>query len=136
MARDQPWQQEDGDQRADVRDRVEEVDPLQLHELQEDAGDRRPADGAELRRDAVQRGGRKEVVLVDELRRHRALRSDADAERGRDDQLRRVERPHVWVGERGVDREPEAADDHPDLLHLHQAAQVDGVGNRATDHGE
>ena len=85
LARDEPRQQEHGYDCTDVGERVAEVDPLQLDVLEQDACDAGPCDGAELRRDAVQRRRRDEIRLVDELRRHRALRAGADAERRGDD---------------------------------------------------
>ena len=87
LAWDESRQRRDRDQRADVRDRVRQIDPLEGDELEQHAGEGGPAHRAELRRHAVQCRRRHEVGLGDELGSHRALRADAEAERGRDHEL-------------------------------------------------
>ena len=42
----------------------------------------------------------------------------------------------MGMRQRGVRGETDAAADHPELLHEHQPAAVDGVGDRAADHGQ
>src|SRR6266545_4689718 len=124
----------DGRNRRRVGDCVTEVDPLEVDVLDQEPSNRGPADGAELRRDAVQRGRCHEVRLVDELRRHRTLRPDADAEGRRDQELEREQRPDPRVRDRSIRGEAEAPADHADLLHEHQPAAVDRVGNRPADY--
>ena len=78
---------------------IGEIDPPQVEELDQDTRERGPADRAELRGDAVQRRRGHEVLLLDELWRHRALRTHAQAEGRRDQELRDVERPDARLDE-------------------------------------
>ncbi len=74
--------------------------------------------------------------LVDELWRHRPLCAHADAEGGGDHELEHVQRPDARMAERCVRRKPEAAGDHPQLLHEHHATTVERIGERPADHGQ
>ncbi len=74
--------------------------------------------------------------LVDELWRHRPLRAHADAEGCGDHELEDVQRPDARMIQSGVRRQPEAARDHPDLLHEHHAPTIERIGDRSSDHGQ